>query len=499
MHHKQLKALIRKQLKKEYPHWKQLSKKAKRSLTKQVLHAVVETYDFQQDITMPPEELLGVEEQIPIEGIMTLEEMRAFVESFPPVPADALVPSSRSGRYVYDRELRFIDDVLDDRILNDLLSDASYTPSMRTFFPSMCFRAELLKALKYPEISYRKFCEREYMGRERKQNRVFLGLPLHTADLIDHTQLSHFRTDMSFVQMVNLLVYILDLFFRGGVLGERLIHAVDSTEIANESFRPLASLEIQGQKIRIYDDLDCDCGTRREKRDKSPYVVGYRMHTLAAIDAETGRSVALMSMLAPANHHDSQLLTLLVTLAQAIGLNLNVITADSAYHDTDGSFFTATGVHLITPSTESTTIPEHVNPETAQVYCHDWCEVPMHYAGYADHTHEYHCANEPGRCPFAAGCPQARLIPYDTGLFQSIPAGCTQHHQALAIRKHAERPFNLLKHREGLEQARVRSQHSLLARCTMVSIATLLIELAGTRRKVPSGGHHTPTARSSTG
>jgi len=244
MHHKQLKALIRKQLKKEYPHWKQLSKKAKRSLTKQVLHAVVETYDFQQDITMPPEELLGVEEQRPVEGIMTLEEMRACVESFPPAPADALVPSSRSRRYVYDRELRFIDDLLDDRILNDLLSDAGYTPSMRTFFPSMFFRAELLKALKYPEISYRKFCEREYIGRERKQNRVFLGLPLHTADLLDHTQLSHFRTDMSFVQMVNLLVYILDLFFRGGVLGERLIHAVDSTEIANESFRPLASLEI---------------------------------------------------------------------------------------------------------------------------------------------------------------------------------------------------------------------------------------------------------------
>ncbi len=320
---------------------------------------------------MPPEELLGVAEQIPVEGIMTLEEMRACIESFPPAPTDALVPSSRSRRYVYDQELRFIDDLLDDRILNEILSSAGYTPSMRTFFPSMFFRAELLKALKYPTISYRAFCEREYMGRERKQNRIFLGLPLHTADLIDHTQLSHFRTELSFVQMVNLLVYILALFFRGDVLGERLIHAVDSTEIANESFRPLASLEIQGQKIRIYDDLDCDCGTRREKRDKSPYVVGYRMHTLTAIDADTGRSVALMSMLAPANHHDSQLLTLLVTLAQSIGLDLNVITADTAYHDTDGSFFTTTGAHLITPPTESTTIPEQVEPETAQVYCHD--------------------------------------------------------------------------------------------------------------------------------
>jgi hypothetical protein len=499
MHQKQIKALIRKQLKKEYPNWKRLSNKQKKALAKQVLHAVVAEYDFQQEISTPPEELLGIEEQVPMEGMMTLEEMQAFVDTFPPAPADALVPSSRSRRYVYDRELRLIDDLLDDRLLNALLANAGYTPSMRTFFPSMFFRAELLKALKYPEISYRKFCEREYMGRERKQNRVFLGLPLPTADLIDHTQLSHFRAELSFVQMVNLLVYVLHIFFDGDVLGDRLIHAIDSTEIANESFRPLASLEIQGHKIRIYPDLDCDCGKRRAKRDKSPYVVGYRMHTLTAIDVETGRSVALMSVLAPANHHDSQLLTLLVTLAQAIGVEISLLTADTAYHDTDGSFFTTTGVHLVTPPTATTTIPEHVDPETAQVFCHDRCEVPMQYVGYADHTHEYHCADEHGVCPQAATCPRARLIPYDTGLFQSIPTGCAQHDQALDIRKHAERPFNLLKHREGLEQARVRSQHSLLARCAIASIATLLIELAGTRRKIPPEAKHSSASPSPTG
>ncbi len=123
---------------------------------------------------------------------------------------------------------------------------------------------------------------------------------------------------------------------------------------------------------------------------------GYRMHTLTAIDADTGQSVALLSVLAPANHHDSQLLTLRVTLAQAIGVQITVLTADTADHDTDGSFFTTTGVHLITPPTETTTMPEHVDPETAQVFCQDWCEVPMRYVGYADHTHEYQCADAHG-------------------------------------------------------------------------------------------------------
>ncbi|MFO7839077.1 MAG: hypothetical protein R6X08_06240 [Desulfosalsimonadaceae bacterium] len=69
-------------------------------------------------------------------------------------------------------------------------------------------------------------------------------------------------------------------------------------------------------KIRIYDDIDCDCGVRRKKRDKSGYVVGYRMHTLSAINSETGRCIPLISLLAAANHHDSQFLGPLIGLGQ---------------------------------------------------------------------------------------------------------------------------------------------------------------------------------------
>jgi SRSO17 transposase len=54
--------------------------------------------------------------------------------------------------------------------------------------------------------------------------------------------------------------------------------------------------------------------------------------------------------------------------------------------------------------------------------------------------------------------------------------------KALDIRKNGERPFNLLKKREGLEQVRVRSHHGVVARTTFTTLATLLLELAGTRR-----------------
>jgi len=49
---------------------------------------------------------------------------------------------------------------------------------MRTFMPSDFLRAELLKAIKYPEIAYRKICTDEYLGLDRKENREFIGLPL---------------------------------------------------------------------------------------------------------------------------------------------------------------------------------------------------------------------------------------------------------------------------------------------------------------------------------
>ncbi|MBU2645509.1 transposase, partial [bacterium] len=45
------------------------------------------------------------------------------------------------------------------------------------------------------------------------------------------------------------------------------------------------------------------------------------------------------------------------------------------------------------------------------------------------------------------------------------------------IRKNCERPFNLLKHREGLEVIRVRSQHALISKCSITTMATLLLEM----------------------
>ena len=84
------------------------------------------------------------------------------------------------------------------------------------------------------------------------------------------------------------------------------------------------------------------------------------------------------------------------------------------------------------------------------------CDVPMDYIGIEEQGHEFKCAAQPGQCPRSELCPKYRHIDFDNGCFQRILYGSDAVAKALDIRKNGERPFNLLKKREGLEQVRVR-------------------------------------------
>lgn len=482
MHHKNIKLIIRKQLEKQFPNWKRLSRKQKKYIARKVLSEVVAEYDFKQDLDAPVEELLGIDAQIP-KGVIGLDEMARYIDIVNKNSIIKLSGYKRSPIYIKDEELAFVDGLIDNTIINRLLAYEGYSPSMRDITLANLFRAELLKTIKYPEISYRKFCTEEYLGLDRKQNRVFIGLPLHKKTMIDHSQLSAFRSSLSFTRQINLLVYILHHFFQSNLLGDNVLHGVDSTELANDCRLPLASLDVNGTKIRIYNDIDCDCGKRRNKRDKSLYVIGYRMHTLTVIDAQTRQSFPLVSLLAPANHHDSHFLPFVVNLAQAMGINIKLITADEAYHDKDGTMHQETGVIVTTPPLTGVTVPENVDSTSGAVYCHDKCATPMQHVGTEGQEHEYKCDAERGECLHQHACPQSRFLPMDRGLFQRIPFATESIQQAHDIRKNCERPFNLLKNQTGLETVRVRSQHATMARCTLSSIAVILIKMAGTRRK----------------
>ncbi len=484
MHEKNIKRMVTKQLKKQFPHWKRLTRKQKKALAKQVLDFVMKEYSFGEEVTAPLNELIGIP-AIREAEIMTVAEMERFIADQNRHLFRLPIPSRK--QHLKDPELFTIDALLDNRVIDRLLAPTGYTPSMRNLFPSHMLRAELLKSLKYPELSYRKYCPTQLNGLEQKGNRTFVGLPLHKKLCISHSQLSQFRAGLTFSQMVNLMAYIIHLFLKSGRLDSQyVVHGIDSTELSVVcNPRPLATINVGQKKVRIYGDLDADCGKRRKKRDKSEYFVGYRMHSLTVINPRTGHSYPMISLIAPANHHDSLFLSQLIVLGKAIGLDLKVITADEAYGDAkeNETIQRQHGVTIITPPKEKVLLPEHVDRETQAVYKDKWCEVPMSYLGRMDESgHEFKCNAVPAECIHDATCDKYREIPVDAGIFGQIPDQVSGVEDVKDIRKHIERPFNLLKHREGLEPVRVRSQHGLMVVATFSTMANLLLEIIATRK-----------------
>jgi hypothetical protein len=114
--------------------------------------------------------------------------MAGFIDMFNNNRILKFSSNKRSSIHLVDDELYFSDRSIDNGIINRLPAYDGYSPVMRALFPANLLRAELLKAIRYSEISYRKFCTEEYHGLDRKQKRILIGLPLHRKTLIDHTQ-----------------------------------------------------------------------------------------------------------------------------------------------------------------------------------------------------------------------------------------------------------------------------------------------------------------------
>jgi hypothetical protein len=482
MQEKDIKRLVVKQLKKEFLHWPRLTKKEKKELANQVLDEVSLNYPFEEEITAPINELTGTP-FLP-EGIIPVNDMENFIKDSRGRLLN--LARSRHRKPLRDLELRAIDELLDDAVVNRLLSPESYTPSMRTLFPSHFFRAELLKSLKYPEFSYRKYCKDVINSLESKTERTFVRLPLHKKLKIDHSQLSQFRSALSIRHMVNLISYIIYLLIQSGKIGHFVsICGVDSSELpACCSSVPLATVNIGKKKVRIYSDFDADCGKRRKKRDKSEYFVGYRLHTLVAINPKTGENYPLLSLVAPGNHHDKLFLPQLISFATAIGLDMKLVTADEAYADTkqNEAIHQDFNVNVITPPNKKVKLPENVDPKSHTVYMNNMCELPMEYMGRTDKGHEFKCGDDSRACQHADICPKYREIPVDAGIFGQIPDQLKEVEEIRNLRKHMERAYNLLKHREGLEPLRVRSQHGVIAVATFANMCTLLLEIVETRK-----------------
>jgi len=479
---KALKRLIVKQIKKNYPNFNSHTKREKKDIIKDIWKQVYNNYDFSTEPELSKQQLLNIE-PLP-QDIITIEQMKKLMAQ-KQTKIIPLMPNA-SIKYIQDPELKDIYDIVNWNLINRLLADQHYTAGKRELQPVHFFRAELLKNLKYAELSYRKYSKNEINNPERKEYRAFIGLKSDQS--ISHSQLSQSRSALAFNKLLNVMVYFICLFLENKPLSPSTFYAMDSTEIAAKtSPYPLFKMKLGDKWIRVYQDIDADCGTRRPKRDKSTFVVGYRLHTLTVIDAQTEIAYPLLSILAPANHHDSNFLELLVDFAKNIGLDLNIVTTDQAYGDRDELEYIDNkhNVIILNAPKELTQLPKHVDGKTYAVRKNSSCSIDMVYAGCDDqYGHEFHCNAQPGECPFEGNCHKFRYIPIDTGAFGKIPYFLDGAQKIVAMRKVAERPFNLIKHRDGLEPLRTKGIHNSTVVATMANIATLLIEIAGHRKKL---------------
>jgi len=479
---KALKRLVVKQIKKDFPNFNAHTKTEKKEIIVDIWHQVYNNYDVNSEVELSKQELLNIE-PIP-QDIINIEQMKKLMTE-KQTKIISLIPNARVNQ-IKDPELKDIYNMIDWSLINRLLADQNYTPGKREFLPVQFFKAELLKHLKYPELSYRKYTEKEIQNPERKENRAFIGLKRDQS--ISHNQLSTFRSSVTFKKLVNIMIYFICIFLEKKPLSSSTFYAMDSTEIAAKtSPYPLFKIKIGGQNVRVYQDIDADVGTRRQKRDKSIFVVGYRLHTLTVIDAKSEIAYPLLSLFAPANHHDSNFLQLMVDFGEKIGLNLNIVTADQAYGDDDElkEIHNKHNVTILNAPKEVTQLPKHVDEQTYAVTKHSSCSVGMDYAGCDEEFgHEFHCNAQVGECPFEGNCNKLRYIPVDTGVFGKIPYFLEGAQKIVTMRKVAERPFNLIKHRDGLEPLRTKGIHNSTFVAGIANITTLLIEVAGYRKKV---------------
>jgi hypothetical protein len=489
---KEIKRLILKNIKKNYPKFSKHTKNEKKELLTAIYNQVINNSNVNSIEDVAEHELLNLK-PLP-ENIISIEQMKELMTQ-KQTNIFSLTDKWNRNR-IEDTELKDIFSMIDWEIINSLVAPTDYAPGKRAIQPVQFFRAELLKHLKCPELSYRKYTKEQINNAERIEYRAFIGLKKEQQ--ISHSQLSQFRNSLSFRQLTNVMVYFICLFLEKKTLSKSTFYAMDSTEVASKtSPYPLFKMKLGDQTVRVYQDIDADVGTRRQKRDKSIFVVGYRLHTLTIIDAKSQIAFPLLSLLAPANHHDSNFLELMIDFGKRIGLQINVVTTDQAYGDADElkSIHKKHNVTVLNAPKELTKLPENVDKETYAVKKDAFCPTEMEYAG-CDETrgHEFHCHAQPGECPFEGACSKIRLIPVDTGIFGKLPYFLTGASKIVGMRKVAERPFNLIKHRDGLEPLRTKGIGNSTTVATIANITTLLIEIAGYRKKITKScsSHKTP-------
>lgn len=100
----------------------------KKEIARKVLVEITAEYDFKGNVPAPVSELLGIEQQVSPAGIFTLDQMARIIDMINKNNIIRFSSYQRSPLYIEDEELRKIHALIDDGVINRLLSYDGYSP-----------------------------------------------------------------------------------------------------------------------------------------------------------------------------------------------------------------------------------------------------------------------------------------------------------------------------------------------------------------------------------
>ncbi len=124
---KDIKRLVRKAVKRDYPSFNRLKKKEKKHILLQILQHIVEQYDQSAAVAATNYELCGIDEIPP--NIYRLDQMEELIAAH--YTGVLGLKLKNRTRAIKDPELQFINELCDWSFVNSLIAPQSYSPAHR--------------------------------------------------------------------------------------------------------------------------------------------------------------------------------------------------------------------------------------------------------------------------------------------------------------------------------------------------------------------------------
>ena len=376
-----------------------------------------------------------------------------------------------------DSDLDIIDLLINDIKIESVFRDLVCHMGRKPYHSFQIIRAHILKAIKKIP-SFNMLCKEL---RNHRSYRNFCKLKNKQRSLSPGT-LSNFRKKVTDEHIIKLILVFIRQAVDIGLFDGSQVWIADSTDIESPcSGKPIDFIIENGKKKALFTDSTARKGVHSVKKCGTRYYIGHKKHSLMLVLPDGNKAIPLLSLVSPADCHDSNYLMPLIDLALSLGLKIKYVVCDLAYIDeTTKEKAFEKGVLVITDKKSNSLIPSDTDEKTGTPLC--FLGEPMKWLGYNPDfkEHYYGCSlQNPSECICSGTCLKERIISYEEfpHSFNVIPAHCSLVKKLLKTRKLCESGFWRNKYSEGLNNMTLMGQYNVLFMSCIADICEILSEL----------------------